>query len=125
MPVDFQKRQRIKRLLYSPSMLSLLGLLVCVVLFNTWDLYTKERDTHTIRSEKDRELAELKKREAFLDRKLEMLGTPEGVEAEVRTRFGVAREGEQVMILVDQASTSEKEATHAPWWERVRGWFGK
>lgn len=64
---------------------------------------------------------ELEQRKQSLQDNLAALGTPRGQDAAIRTSFGVARPGEEVIVVVPpQAPT-----TTAPksWWERIWEWF--
>ncbi len=49
-----------------------------------------------------RELAELELRRAALIEEVEYITSERGIEAEMRRQFDVAREGEQVVIIIDE-----------------------
>jgi len=92
----------------------------------TWDVYQKEQNA---KRELDATLmtqASLKERESKLSTDLEALGNPRGMEAELRERFPVVKEGEEVIVLVDQkGSTSDTgTASQKGFWGTVRSWFG-
>lgn len=64
---------------------------------------------------------QLEARKATLEQNLAALGTARGKDAAIRTAFGVARPGEEVIVVVPPATTTP---TATPsWWERVKGWF--
>ncbi len=50
----------------------------------------------------ERELAELEARQATLTEQVEYITSERGIEAEMRRQFDVVREGEQVVIIVDE-----------------------
>lgn len=63
----------------------------------------------------------LEKRKAKLEANLALLATPRGQDAAIRTAFGVARPGEEVIVVVPLASST---ATSTPsWWEWVMSWL--
>jgi len=63
----------------------------------------------------------LEKRKNTLQANLEALETPLGQEAAVRAAFGVARPGEEVIVVVPPAvATSTPEPTV---WQKILNWF--
>ena len=76
-----------------------------ILVFSVYERYVIEREMAERRREAETELTELKKRKAELEAKVEYLGNEEGIEAEIRTHFDVAREGEQVVIIVDDTES--------------------
>ncbi|HUQ30119.1 MAG TPA: septum formation initiator family protein [Candidatus Paceibacterota bacterium] len=63
----------------------------------------------------------LEARRVVLEADLKELSTPRGQEAAIRESFGVAKPGEEVIVLVPQV-----EATTTPplsWWQTVLNWF--
>ena len=89
------------------SRLTLVALLFVsfILVFSVYERYVIEREMAERRREAETELTELKKRKAELEAKVEYLGNEEGIEAEIRTHFDVAREGEQVVIIVDDTES--------------------
>ncbi len=61
-------------------------------------------------------------RKHSLEKRIEILNTPRGREAAIRTAFGVARPGEQVIIVVPSKPTvSVKPKTS--WWRQALKWI--
>lgn len=63
----------------------------------------------------------LEKRKTVLQSNLSQLSTPLGQDAAIRTAFGVARPGEEVIVVVPPA-TSTPPAPKS-WWQDVVAWF--
>lgn len=64
---------------------------------------------------------ELEARRAALAANLAALATPRGRDAAIRTAFGVARPGEEVIVVVPP---EQKVPTTTPsWWQRLFNWF--
>lgn len=53
---------------------------------------------------------ELKKQKEDLSSEITRLGTQSGVEADIREKFGLAKPGEGVIVIVDDKSASSAEA---------------
>lgn len=69
----------------------------------------------------ERRYQELEERRIKIQANLTALETPLGQDAAIRKAFGVAREGEEVIVVVPAATaTATPERT---WWERVGDWF--
>ncbi len=97
---EFQRKRKLRRLLYSPLVLLVLLALLFVTGKALWGVYEKERESRTRLHGVEEELALLRAREAALKRKIERLQTPEGVEAEIREQFQVAKPGERMVVIV-------------------------
>lgn len=63
----------------------------------------------------------LEERKAALAQSLDTLATPLGQDAAIRTAFGVARLGEEVIVVVPPSAAPS--APLLPWWRRVLNWF--
>jgi hypothetical protein len=63
----------------------------------------------------------LEERKATLEANLAALATARGKDAAIRTTFGVARPGEEVIVVVPPATAT---ATATPsWWQKIFSWF--
>ena len=122
---DFYEKRKFKRLLYSKVTLIALGLLVIWLFFNVFSMYKKERDTRLRRIEQRGVLDELEGREESLREEIERLSTERGIEEEVRSKFEVGKEGEKVIIIVDnpEGEDVDKRDTKKTFWQKVFGWF--
>lgn len=65
------------------------------------------------------ELAELEKKEGELRSEVDLLQSDQGKEQEIRKKFSVTKEGEEVVFLVDR-----KNPSNTPEQEEERGFFG-
>lgn len=63
----------------------------------------------------------LEERRRMLEANLAALKTPRGQDAAIRTAFGVARPGEEVIVVVPPASATPTATP--PWWKRLFSWF--
>jgi len=112
------KRRPLRDYLIGVALIVLLGYL----LFLVADIFRKEEIARETAKEAAREMVELDERYATLERNLDDLGTERGREASYRDQFGVARPGEEVIIVV--TPSSEVPQSGLTWWRKLLGWFG-
>lgn len=96
------RRKKYRHLLFSKVGIGIVLVLAVLVSRGAWNVYEKERITRAKLAEAEHELAELQVREAELEENLKMLDTPEGIEEEIRTTYGFAKEGEEVLVILEE-----------------------
>lgn len=102
----------------------LIGILLLVALWLlslTWGLAGKARiaveEAHTV----ERQYQALEKRKAMLEANLAALDTARGQDAAIRAAFGVARLGEEVIVVVPPAPAAPTPPLS--WWQKILSWF--
>ena len=101
-----------------------IGLLVLVafwLLTLIWGLAGKARVAIEEADKAQRQYQALEKRKTALEASLAALETARGKDAAIRTAFGVARPGEEVIVFVPPTP-----ATTTPplsWWQKILSWF--
>ncbi len=108
---DFHEKRKIRSFLYSKVVIAGLFLVAMALSFPVYNRYTVAQDMKAKLETKRIELEEIKLRAQTLESKVDYLGNERGVEEELRNRFDVAKEGEQVIILLDDR---EGEKTNVP-----------
>jgi hypothetical protein len=89
--------------------------------FNIVSLFGKAPIAFQQANEARAQYLELEKRKATLQANLDALKTPRGEDAAIRTAFGVARPGEEVIVVVPPGTTT---ATATPsFWQEIFNWF--
>lgn len=127
---EFQKRRKLKERLYSIPVLLVLLVLLFVALNGAWNMYGKYASNSAELSRMRAEAADMRERREELTGKLRYLETDKGVEEEIRNKYNVVKEGEEVVVIVDdRASTSpesrsEKGGFFANIWSSITGIFG-
>jgi cell division protein FtsB len=116
------KRRKAARPPHHYAIAGVLALVSLWLFFMLTGLFQKEETARQAAAEARRELDALAKREATLKQNLEDLATERGQEASIRETYGVARPGEEVIIVVEPPP--EKPLQELPWWNKVLGWFG-
>lgn len=86
---------------------------LCIVLLITIFLATravevlaKQRQANKMNKAYDAELNQLAEKEANLHAELEELATEDGIEQEIREKFRVTKEGEELVVIVPQKKTA-------------------
>lgn len=126
---DFQqKKPSYKKFIHSPGALFVLFILTLIVLKALWGVYKKERLSAEYLAREQGEYNKMIARKNELTQSVEYLKTDRGVEAEIRSKFRVVKEGESVAVIVDNdASTSAPEVsttTNKSGWQKFTELFG-
>lgn len=92
-----------------------------------WSVYQKERESRMLRTQAEREYADLEKREAALQADLANLQTDRGVEAALRTQYALASSGEGVIVIVEPRpvppATTTTPSGIERWFEKIFSWW--
>ena len=99
-------------------------LLIVFVVFifgATWEVWHKQQKALSEKENAEEKYAEVVERHTMLEGELNRLNSDRGLEEE----FPVAREGEEVFVLVDapEAIAASEEVQPPSFWDVVRGWF--
>jgi cell division protein FtsB len=105
---DFHEKRKIRSVLYSRPVVAFLCICTIILSFSVYHRYTVAREMKAKLSDREQELSELRSRAELLESKVEYLKNERGIEEELRNRFDVVKEGEQVIILIDEPEVSDK-----------------
>jgi cell division protein FtsB len=121
---EFQHKKRLRRILYSKAAIIVLTFFLLVLANATWGVYKKQEASAANTVQAKNSLKKLKDRESVLTAELSRLDTEEGVEEEIRAKYGVSKPGEELLVIVDDknASTTEKQPEQS-WWNKFKGLF--
>lgn len=123
---DFQQKRKLRTVMTSRVTQGILLFLSCLVLLSVIDRYQIARDMSDRRTAIESEIEALETRKQTLDKEVDYLLSERGAEAEMRRQFDMAREGEQVILIVDDPKKSENSATNTSEIipeEPVRAWY--
>ena len=110
---------------HSPLVLFLLFCVLALFSYNMVGLIKKERETTKKKELILANIETLREREANITKDIEKIKTSEGVEEIIRDKFQVTKEGEKMVVIVDEenkAKVEEKSTleSHSFW-----GWIEK
>lgn len=107
---DFQQKRKLKSWYSSRVTQVVVFILALLVLASAFNRYLIADDMADRRATVEAEIYNLEKRKDSLEAEVQYLSNDRGIEAEVRRQFDVAREGEQVVIILED----EPEVTNEP-----------
>jgi len=99
-----------------------LTVVVLVLIWAVWGIARKEQIARSAVEDRKAELAVMNDRKAVFEDNLAELETSRGQEATLRQNHGVAKAGEEVIIVVPPKEDGLEP--HLPWHTRLMGWFG-
>ena len=104
---DFYEKRKARNIVYSKPMLVILAILVIAFMYSVYGALEKERETRVVKNQRAAVLEELSEREEVLQLEIDRLNTEKGIEAEIRSKFEVAKDGEEVIVIVEAPSGEE------------------
>jgi len=104
---DFHEKRKIRSFFYSKPFIGALFLVAVFMSFTVYNRYVVAKEMRTKLDTHRAELEELRQRAQLLESKVEYMKDARGIEEELRTRFDVAKEGEQVVILIDSEPVTQ------------------
>ncbi len=109
---EFHEKRRLRRIVYSRLSLVILVVFIGIALKGAWGMYQKYHETVLNRRDAERHVADVSTREEFLQSEIERLKSGGGLDQEIREKFNVKKEGEEVVVIVDDKN-SETEMSRA------------
>jgi len=101
--------------MYSTPVVVFLGIVFLFFAYNLFGLYKTSEESLRKTNEAKAELRMLEERKRDLEKRVSFLKTERGQESEIREKFMVGKEGEGVILLVDQPhATTTKIAPSKP-----------
>ena len=87
-----------------------------------WDVYKKERDSRVLRDQAEAQMFNLAMQEKHLNEEIARLETKRGQEELLRENYEMAKEGENLIIIIEPPQSEPVEATTTPmmrWMHRL------
>jgi cell division protein FtsB len=123
--IEFQEKRRIKRMLYSKPVLLVLVILIGFLLNAVWNVYQKRQIAKDNYAKIADNLDKLQSREKILSAEIERLKLNEGMEEEIRERYGLVKPGEEVLVIVsdNKAQVSTSTSANTSLWQKIKNWL--
>ncbi len=114
--------------MYSHATIIGLLLVIGILAHAAWGIYQKKQLTEVTKASAERELAALDARTRALETDVTRLSSDQGTEAELRTKFQIAKPDEGVIVIIDEATSSQSAATRAivvkrNFWQFIKEFF--
>ncbi len=119
--IPFQERKKIRAIIYSKVFLIILVLILFGVGQGAWRVHKKADIARTERDFVAQSFADITVRTDELQSRLARIKSPTGIEEEIRQKFTVARQGEEVVIIVDENKEKDnnREVPTINFWQRM------
>lgn len=117
---ELERKQEVRKKLYSVPALAALALLTLLVIRGTWKVVQKMEESRGYVKNLQSEVALMQDRRQKLETSIAKLETEQGLESEIKGKFSVKKEGEQVAIIVDaRESSSTPPPVKGSWLDSV------
>ncbi len=104
-----------------------LALMAVFILFFAWSVIKfagKAQETARNKKIAQEKLTELQKQQSQLGSDIDELNTEKGVEESIREKFGLAKDGEGLVVVVDdQNKPATQVHQKTSFWEKIKSWF--
>jgi uncharacterized membrane protein YhiD involved in acid resistance len=118
--LDISQKRKIRGIMYHKATLITLFILVLLFAHSTWSVYQKKRASEELKNVSLQNVATLLARDKELKNKIQGLQTEPGIEAEIRSKFTVAKNGENMVVVVEDTSTTTGEEMSDPgFWQKI------
>ncbi|MBP9836387.1 MAG: septum formation initiator family protein [Candidatus Pacebacteria bacterium] len=120
---DFHQKRKLRSVFHSRLTQIVLLVLSLFIFWSAYDRYLVAKEMSEKRLALEEEMINLQKRELSLDKEVEYLSSDRGIEAEMRRQFDIARDGEQVVIILEDdkattaTATKSKDVESRPWYK--------
>lgn len=122
--LDFQQKRKIRSVAYNRITLVVLFLFLLFIARSTWMVFRKEQISSDMKNISQKNVEELRLREKELTSKIDRLATTPGIEEEIRLKFNVVKEGENMVVVVpneeSEASTTDQDVSL---WQKIKNFF--
>ena len=108
---NFQEKNRWRRIVESKPVLALLGILILIFAWSIIGLVGKMQETAKNKKIAEDKVNELNKGKEKLSSDIAKLKTPTGLEQSIRGKFGLAKEGEGMIVVVEDKNQAETQKT--------------
>jgi len=124
--LDFQQKRKARSLMYNKITLIILSVVVLIALHSTWSVYQKKRVSEEMKNISSGYVEELRVRSEELKSKIDRLDTEVGVEEEIRSRFSVVKERENMVVVVpNEEEPVSTTSSSKGLWAKMRHFFSK
>lgn len=112
--LEFNKKKKLRKVLYSPFVLIVLSIVFVLLLRGVWGVYNKSKFSAENLLKDQGELSRLIEREKSLAASLDYLKTEQGIESEIRSKFRAVKDDEKLAVIIEDekpvpASTTSSE----------------
>lgn len=122
---NLQRRNKKFLWIHSKLALTASALLVVLMIWSVFGLIGKAQDTHNNKKIAEDKIKQLRNQKGKLIQDIEKLNTEQGIEENIRNKFGLAKEGEGMVVIVDDKNSEKEkpEPDNSNFWLFLKNWF--
>lgn len=120
---EFQDKRKWRKYIFSNTTIYILAILIIFVLYGIWSAFNIKEKATSRESASLNTLEDLLLRKDVLENKISNLSTSRGLEEEIRDKFRVAREGEKMLIILNESNADEEPKERENIWHRFLNFF--
>ena len=102
---NFQQKSKFARILESKIFLFVLFVIIVFISFSVITLVIKAKETFKNKNIAEQKMTELQSQKEKLVKDIKQLNTENGIEENIRDKFGLAKDGEGVVVIMDDKNT--------------------
>ena len=106
---ELKEKRIVRRFLFSKVTIVVLSLVLLLVVSATWGVYGKYQETAINKQKALEDFLVFKQREAELQEDIVRLQVDRTVEEEIRQNFGFVKEGEAVIVIIEEPVVEMEE----------------
>lgn len=120
----FQSKNGVYSLYRSKLLLSLLVVVLLFFSFKIFDFANKAKIASENKDLAQDRLVELEQSKEKLQKEIESLKTEKGIEKSIRDKFGFAKEGEQLIMVIEEKQNKEIDESNSNGiWNTIKNWL--
>ena len=121
---NFQEKIGIRHIMQSRLILVFLGVIILVFAWSVIQLVSKAEETAKNKNIAEDKIAELQKGKEKLSSDIAKFQTEKGIEENIREKFGLAKEGENMIVIIEDKNLPEKEEVESNgFFSFLKNWF--
>ncbi len=121
--LDSQQKRKASQIMYHKVTLVTMAIFAVFVLHFTWVVHGKKIESDELKNTSLKYNQGLEKRQTELVAQTERLNTEVGKEAEIRLKFSVAKEKENIVVIVDDTPATNTPIEEKSFWQRITDLF--
>lgn len=120
--LDFHQKRKVRAVMYHRATLIILSILVLLSIHSVWSVYQKKSISEQAKNVALKHTEELRSREGELQANIGRLKIDTGVEEEIRSKFTVAKDGENMVVVVDDLKVGTS-SSYTSFWQKIKDFF--
>ena len=120
---NFKGKNKDKSIMQSKPVLFILAGLILFFIINLISFVGKMEETAKNRKIAEEKVTELKEEKVKLSSSVDQLNTPQGTEDAIRNKFGLGKDGEGVIVVLDDNTSTAPNKKPSNFWSFFTKWF--